>query len=186
MEELPLVVDSLVDGNFTMDERLMIMAEITLDGKPKKLVAMNEFGIFNSNRARMLSISIDIGGNQVESYYADGLLISSPTGSTAYSLSAGGSLMHPSMDGMLITPICAHSLNKRPIVIPSDFTVTVKHQMEEDSAVIVSDGQETYELKSADEVKIGKSEHNVKFIRIKEDNFFNILKEKLNAWGKFE
>ena len=113
---------------------------------------------------------------------ADGIIFSTPTGSTAYSLAAGGSIVHPSLEVVMLTPICAHSLNNRPLILPLESKLTVRIPEHEGEVVAVVDGQESLLLRASDEVRVTKSENNVAFACSPSKSYFEVLRNKLN-WG---
>jgi NAD+ kinase len=119
-----------------------------------------------------------VGEELWTTYKADGVIISSPTGSTAYSLSAGGPIVYPDLDVTILTPICPHTLGARPIVLPSYKTVQVRIVNQAESMLTI-DGQNGFPLEKEDEIIIAKAEHNVKMIRIKEKRFFSVLRQKI-------
>ena len=171
-------VKKLKKGEYRIDTRMMI--EISILGKKEKIVSFNDVVITRPAVSKMIYIDVFIDDALMNSYYGDGLIISTPTGSTAYNLSAGGPVVYPFSNDFIFTPICPHSLTQRPLVLPAmcEFRITTKSK----SALIVIDGQDMYEFTPKDIVTIKKAEVGAKLIHRKERNYFNVLREKLN-WG---
>jgi NAD+ kinase len=130
----------------------------------------------------MVNIEAFVDGKKFNSYYGDGLVVSTPTGSTAYNLSSGGPVVYPLTDAFIVTPISAHSLTQRPLVLPADFEIELKTP-DENGAMVLIDGQDIYELKKDESVKIKIANQKSKLIRAKERDYFSVLNQKLN-WGK--
>jgi len=168
-------LDKFLKGEYRIDERMVI----EIDYKDKKLYAFNDVVISKDVISSMINIQIDTNESFLNTYRGDGLIISTPTGSTAYNLSAGGPVVYPLTESFIITPICPHSLTQRPLVLPSNFILeaTVKENM----AKLILDGQEIYDLK--DKVIIKKANKPAKLIHRIERNYFDVLREKLH-WGE--
>lgn len=177
-EELDIFLKDFLDNQYEIDERMVITASIN----NKSTVAFNDIVIKGKSVTHMVTIDAFIGNKKFNSYYGDGLVISTPTGSTAYNLSSGGPVVYPLTDAFIVTPISAHSLTQRPIVLPSDFEITLTTN-DMDGAIILIDGQDTYELESGDIVKVTIAPIKSKLIRAKERDYFAVLNQKLN-WGK--
>ncbi|MGH9792019.1 MAG: NAD(+)/NADH kinase, partial [Candidatus Acidiferrales bacterium] len=133
--------------------------------------------------ARIIDMELSIDGRYVCSYRADGLIIATPTGSTAYSLSAGGPIVYPLLDSFVITPICPHSLTNRPLVIPDSMELELGFQAGDNSACLTVDGQVGVELQAGDHVKIRKAATRLKLVRPLRKTYFEILRSKLK-WGE--
>lgn len=176
--DLEVAIKALVDGNYTVEERGMLCVEF-LD---KKFLSLNEAMVGRSTH-KIVNTELYINDKFFHSYHADGLIVSTPTGSTAYSLSAGGPVLSPSLDAMVVTTVCPHSLYNRPIVIPSTSSVLMRVAKGSPKSVLMVDGEYKTEMKEGDKVKIYSSELKARFIRIKEYNFFARLEEKLNTWS---
>ncbi len=168
-------------GDYVFDERMMMQAKI--NGSGKSFIALNDFVITKENRTRMAQMDLYVNGNLAELYNGDGLIIASPTGSTAYALAAGGPIIAPNVNCFLITPLCSHSLYARSIVTRYSDTIMVKPHAGETDITICADGQETEYLSDEDEVVIQKSVLKARFLRINNDRFFPQLKDKLAQWS---
>jgi NAD+ kinase len=162
-------------GEYRIDERMVI--EILYN--EKKLYAFNDVVISKDVISSMINIQIDTNESFLNTYRGDGLIISTPTGSTAYNLSAGGPVVYPLTESFIITPICPHSLTQRPLVLPSNFEL--KAQVKENFAKLILDGQEIFDLN--DKITIKKAQKPAKLIHRLERNYFDVLREKLH-WGE--
>ncbi len=143
--------------------------------------ALNEI-VLKSATSRPIYIGVYVDGKFVDSYHSDGAIVSSPTGSTAYSLSAGGPVLAPDVDALVIIPICAHSLHSRPLVVNSRSKIELRLAKGE-KALVCADGENVAEIEGEKSVFIEKSARNVKFLATKDNNFFKKLLQKMNGWG---
>lgn len=166
------------NDNYTIDERMMITATIA----SKEYVCFNDIVIRGKSIEHMVNINAFIDDIKFNSYYGDGIVISTPTGSTAYNLSAGGPVVYPLTDAFIITPICTHSLTQRPLVLPANFELTI-NTANSDGAIAIIDGQDSYEIQSNENIKIKIASNKARLIRTKNRNYFQVLNEKLH-WGK--
>jgi NAD+ kinase len=175
-------IDKILSGDFYIESRLMIKCYV--DDESKFYTALNDVVIKGSEISRTSKLFLYINGKHVCDYLADGLIISTPTGSTAYTLSAGGPVVVPELEAFVIVPICPHSLTTRPIVIPADTTIEVKIDMPIESICVTNDGQETLEIGLNKNIFVKKSEYKASLIHFEtEDNgFYSILRKKLH-WG---
>ncbi len=181
LDEFEVVLDYLKAGNFTVQDRMMLELKVSRKGKVQTGAALNDIVITHRNLARMIEMGITINGQPVTQYKADGLIVSTPTGSTAYALSAGGPILYPTLDSVLICPICPHALTNRPLVIPADATINVDvHTQNEVIATL--DGQVLIEIDQNDDISIYKSEKLSKFIKLPGRTHFDTLRNKL-GWG---
>lgn len=171
-DEIDFVLDKLKEKDYTIENRIML--------KSGTKTALNDIVIKGLNCARTATLDLYINGKKLCSYVADGLIISTPTGSTAYSLSAGGPIVSPDVDCFLIIPICPHTLNTRPIIVPSGEKILIKAHEENQKLNVSFDGQDDITVK--EEIKIEKCENNAKLLILnrKKDKFYDILKEKFN------
>jgi NAD+ kinase len=144
---------------------------------------VNDAVIAKTAIARLLDLEVRVNGSFLAVFKADGLIISTPTGSTAYSLAAGGPIVFPTMEAIVITPICAHSLNQRPLVIPDHFVITVRASASVENVSLTLDGQVGRALHKGEYVEIGRSEQHLKMIKSPFKNYFDILKSKLR-WAE--
>ncbi|MGE3958775.1 MAG: NAD(+)/NADH kinase [Vicinamibacterales bacterium] len=185
LPELYRSLEYAIDGRAHVEERMMLRAA-TQHG-PEVLtssVALNDAVITKTARSRMIDLSIYVGDEFVTRVRADGLIIATPTGSTAYNLSAGGPIVQPDVDAMLITPIAPHTLTNRPLVIPGTSTVRVQPTMEgRDEIVFTLDGQITFPVQSGDVVTVSRAPRPLRLIRPTTRSYFEVLRTKLK-WGE--
>lgn len=176
--ELEEGVEKIINGEFVMDERLMIKSS----SDSKSNTALNDIVIKSGEVSRTAQLFLYINGRHVCDYLADGLIISTPTGSTAYTLSAGGPVVVPELEAFVIVPICPHSLTTRPILVPANEHIEVRANSE--LILVTSDGQETLKVVNKETICVIKNDYKAKLIRLKKDNngFYSILREKLH-WG---
>ncbi len=170
--EIDFVIDKLKNSDFIIENRLML--------KAKDKIALNDIVIKGINCARTATLDLYINDKKLCSYVADGLIISTPTGSTAYSLSAGGPIVSPLIDCFLIIPICPHTLNMRPVIVPSGEKITVKMHDNDEKLYVSCDGQVDFTIEN--EITIEKNENYAKLLILNQqkDRFYDILKEKLH------
>lgn len=173
----------LVEGRYHIEQRMTIAAQVTTEGDVEKYVALNDF-VFNRARPlRMLSIRVCVDEDYLNTYSADGLIISSPTGSTAYSLSVQGPIVVPHLDAMVINPISPHSLTARPVVVPASSLITVEMESGENDLLMTVDGQIEVKLTTRSQVEITRGEYPISLVVWRERTFFDVLRRKMQ-WGK--
>ncbi|MBQ8332026.1 MAG: NAD(+)/NADH kinase [Clostridia bacterium] len=180
MDELALL-DRVFDGAYRMDERIMLRAEVRSSSGQSKFsaYALNEAAITNGSAARIVDLELADGNELVYTYRADGLVIATPTGSTAYSLSAGGPIVDPKLSCLCVTPICPHSLLARPLVFPDTAELRVKNICAREKVLhLTVDGRSTFDLYFGDTVVVTRSERTVKLLRIKEESFYSKIRMK--------
>ena len=187
LDEISSFIDKIIKQKYRLDHRMVLEVNLKKNGSIKKIVAFNDVVIMRPSVEGMVDIEAyasskiaSMKKKHINSYYGDGLIISTPTGSTAYNLSAGGPIVFPFTEALILTPICPHSLTQKPIVLPADFEVYFKT---EDEAMIVVDGQDKYNFKDFDEVGITIAKKRIKMIHRVERNYFDVIKQKLD-WGK--
>lgn len=186
LPELYGALESVIDGTAGFDERQMLQAEVARDGEPTDArLALNDVVITRSALSNIIEFSVSVGTHFVTSVRADGLIIASPTGSTAHNMAAGGPIVHPAVDAILLTPIAPHTLTNRPIVIPSTTPIHVTPHLEHDTrSVFVSfDGQSGFELVNGDVVTVMRAKHPLRVVRSDARDYFAVLREKLK-WGQ--
>lgn len=177
-------IDKIVEGRFTIEERLMIESYTSIY-ESKTKIALNDVVIKGGDVSRTMQLFLYINDKHVCDYIADGLIISTPTGSTAYTLSAGGPVVVPELEAFVIVPICPHTLTTRPIVIPAHEKITVKINSEVESVYVTSDGQENVKTSGNDVISIQKYNHKALLVYIEDEEdsgFYSILRKKLH-WG---
>jgi NAD+ kinase len=168
----------------TLDERTMLHSELWRGGdKLCQHEALNDIVVSKGAIARMGQFSVEVDGKLAASYRADGVIVSTPTGSTAYSLAANGPILEPSVDAHIITPVCPHLLTMRPLVVRGDAKLKITVVSSGDSDFLTVDGQEAIPIHGGDALFCWRSEHKVKLVRMSPSNFFEVLKTKLK-WGE--
>jgi NAD+ kinase len=185
LPELYPSLEAALAGTVRVEERMMLRAT-TIRGsetRPDHL-ALNDVVITKAARARMTDLSVFVGDEFVTHVKADGLIVATPTGSTAYNLAAGGPIVQPVLDAIVLTPIAPHMLTNRPIVIPSSSVVRVRPMMtERDEIYVTFDGQAGYQLEAGDEVQIRCAERRVRLLRFSPRSYFDVLRQKLK-WNE--
>lgn len=178
-------IDDILKGNFKVSIRRMISAElIRKKTSIEKLIALNDMVISKGSLSRILKLSLSIDDEPVATYLCDGLIVASSTGSTAHSLSAGGPIITPEVDALVLTPICPHTLSNRPLVLASNKEVKIKVAgREAKNIALTSDGQVALKLKIGDVISISRAANNLKLITSNKRGYFRILREKLK-WGR--
>jgi len=179
IDDVDYLIDRLVDGNYRIDNRMMIEGYIKGEHDIEDFYAFNDVVITRPTISHMLKLDASINGNWFNTYRGDGLVISTPTGSTAYNLSLGGPIMYPLSKVFIMTPIAPHSLTQRPLVVPSDFTIELTSP---DEVVIIVDGQDNYRLKANEKLIIKGASMSAKLLHRNGHNYFSVLREKL-SWG---
>lgn len=165
---------------FYIDKRMMIEAKVFREEKfAKNFLALNDVVVTKGPFARLIRLKTSVNDAYVDTFNADGLIIATPTGSTAYSLSAGGPLVNPNVEVLLLTPICPHTLQNRSMIISPNDSITVQVVAEHQEIMLTADGQLGYRLQPYDKVVVKKSQYYTKLVRIKSRSFYDILRKKL-------
>ncbi len=184
LEETFQTLESVLAGNASSQNRMMIdVAVLREGGCLAQYHALNDAVLTKGALARIIDIDVKIDNNFVATYKADGLIVSTPTGSTAYALSAGGPIVYPTLDAMLVTPIASHTLTFRALVVPDKVTVEMSLNATQESVYLTVDGQVGLALKGDDRIQVRKSAVALELIESSNKNFFDILRRKLK-WGE--
>jgi len=183
-EGLPDATERLIRGDFETEERMMIAAHVERRGEvAAAFFALNDMVVTKRGYARLMRLRTLVNNEHLATYLADGLIVATPTGSTAYSLSAGGPILHPRVFALAITPICPHTLNARPVVVDAGDVVTVEVEEDVEEAQLTVDGQIGYPLHGSDRIIANKSEARTRLVRMKQPSFYSLLREKF-TWGE--
>jgi NAD+ kinase len=183
LDEMLPAVEAALAGQMAVDERMMLTARLSRRGQSLgEWSALNDVVIMKSAMSRIVNLSVSVEGRYATAYRADGLIVSTPTGSTAYGLSAGGPIVFPAMDAMVLTPIASHTLTNRPIVLPGSHRVEVTLATDQEVMVTV-DGQVGMPLGQGDVVAVAKAASRIHLLHFREKDFFNVLRTKLK-WGE--
>ncbi|MEZ5346625.1 MAG: NAD(+)/NADH kinase [Pyrinomonadaceae bacterium] len=184
IEEIYDALELILEGDFKVDGRVMLDVE---QWRGEEMLAsgrvLNDVVINKAALARIIEIEVELNNLHVNSFRADGLIVSTPTGSTAYNLSAGGPIVYPSMNAVVLTPICPFSLTNRPIVVPDNAEISLKLLNKNEGVVLTLDGQIGYEMEAKDVVKIRKSKTSFNLVQPANRNYFDVLRNKLK-WGR--
>ncbi len=184
LEELFRVLEQVIRGDFVTDERTVFSTSVIRRGERlAEFIVLNDAVINKGALARIIDIETSINGEYLTTFKSDGLIISTPTGSTAYNLSAGGPIVHPSLPCMIITPICPHTLTNRPIMIPDDVVVRAILQSRQEEVLLTLDGQQGFALEFGDVVEVKKAEEKILLVKSPYRHYFELLREKLK-WGE--
>ena len=186
-EELETALDRLAAGDYFLDRRFTLKASV-LDERGAELDvhhALNDFVVHKAAvAARVTRLDLAVEGGlrreEVGSFSGDGVILASPTGSTAYSLSAGGPIVHPTMECLVVTPICPHTLAVRPLVIPASHRITVRALDPDQDLILTVDGQDARELAPGDSVLVGRGDKEIQLVRFHGQTFFSTMRRKLN------
>ncbi len=184
LDELQEAVDRLVAGRHAVEERMMLAAEVVRDGAvAERYLALNDMVVTKSGYARLMPLRVCVNGEHLATYLADGLIVSTPTGSTAYNLSAGGPILSPGVRALVITPICPHTLTARPVVVDADDVATVEVTTGVEGVLLTVDGQVGCPLQGGDAVRVRRAEERARLVRLKPPSFYELLRQKF-AWGE--
>ncbi|WP_331775759.1 NAD(+) kinase [Sulfurospirillum sp. 1612] len=178
-DEIEEFIDNMFLGNYRIDERMLLEISLEHNSKTKNIVAFNDVIFARDNASSMSTIAASVNDYLINVYRGDGLIVSTPTGSTAYNISAGGPVVYPLTEALILTPICPHSLTQRPLVLPVNFEVEFQS---DDDILIVIDGQDRYKMRDFEKVTIKIAQKSAKLIHTLERNYFNTLRDKL-SWG---
>ncbi len=183
LDRLYPALEQVLAGSFSIEQRLMLRARIHRHGEHvAHATVLNDVVVSKGTLARLIELQISIEGQFVTALRADGVIFSTPTGSTAYSLSAGGPIMNPSVLALLMTPICPHTLSHRPLAIPSTASIEIVLTSRDEGAMATFDGQVGVALTQGDTVAIGASEHRTHLVRLPDSTYYDVLRKKLK-WG---
>ena len=183
-DELFDVIDEILSGNCSIEERIMLTARVNRNGKTAAdFTVLNDVVINKGALARIIELETYISSNYVTTFKADGLIIATPTGSTAYSLAAGGPILYPTLNSIVLTPICSHTLTNRTIVLPDNVTVLVTLRSAREDVYLTMDGQIGFSLQKDDTVEIMKAAYTTKLLIPRQRDYFHVLRTKLK-WGE--
>ena len=175
-------LDQVAEGKFSVEKRSMVKASILKNGSSLTQYGLNDFVVSNGESHRMLIAEVYVDDNRVSEYRADGLIIATPTGSTAYSLSSGGPIISPDVDSFVITPISAHTLNSRPLVVSAKSTIKINFSSYNQNITFITDGQLHEPLSTDDTVLITNSDFEIGLIDFSDNDYFQTLRTKM-GWG---
>ena len=180
--DIDAVLDQLITNNYTIEQRRMLEVSCQQDGKIASPYALNEIAVLKSGLSSMIAVDVTLNGEFLHNYKADGLLVATPTGSTAYNLSVGGPLLDPHVNAIILTPVATHSLNIRPLVVLDDSKIDIKISSRNGNFMLSVDGRSQV-LNHDVQLHVERSQRTIKLVRIQGQNFMQSLKDKL-YWGK--
>ncbi len=182
-EELLPAMELILNGEFTTSRRLMLEASVLRQGHQElRFSALNDVVINKAALARIVELETEVNGRVLTTFRADGLIVATPTGSTAYNLSAGGPICHPDLDCIALAPICSFALSNRPLLIRPDMTLTIKLGPRTGETTLTMDGQVGFSLQPSDQITVARAQCGVEMIRSPFKDYFEILRTKLR-WG---
>jgi NAD+ kinase len=183
-KEVSQTLEKIFAGEYTISQRMLLTCELIRSNQIiKKTSGLNDAVISRSSLSRLVSIKLYINGKEVTTYSSDGLIISTPSGSTAHSLSAGGPVVTPDMDAFIITPICPHTLSNRPLVISGDSKIEMEQVSESKGVGLTIDGQIYTDIMVNDKIRVEKAKEKLHLIDTQTRTFYDVLREKLNWRG---
>jgi NAD+ kinase len=184
LDELYPALESCLSGDYRVSERMMLRVAVERDGREiQSHQVLNDMVINKGALARIVDLETTVNGSWLTTFKSDGLIISTPTGSTGYSLAAGGPIIHPALECLVITPICPHTLTNRPIVVDAAASITVTLKSDKEDVFLTLDGQVGMELKAGDIIRVRCAEHRTRLVMSRSKDYFEILRTKLK-WGE--
>lgn len=183
-EEITDALQALLAGKCLSHKRLLLQATIHTPEHAQTFTAFND-AVLHSSNMRAFFVNADFNGTEIPSYFGDGVIVATPTGSTAYSLAAGGPIVEPNVEVMVVTPICPHSLHERPMVLPANGVLRLRPSFKnkEDGAILSLDGQLNLSLPAPATLELSRAPHAVELLTLPQRGFFNVLHKKL-SWGQ--
>lgn len=173
-QQLPAALARTLSGDFRLEDRLMVKAS----SRGGTVVGLNDAVITRGCRGHLIKLAIEVNGIPLTDYRADGLIVATPTGSTAYSLSAGGPILHPGVAALVLTPVCAHALHARPLVVGAEDGIAARILAPTDEVVLVADGHESLVVAGGETVEFGRAEAVTRLVSFREPGFYDILRER--------
>jgi NAD+ kinase len=185
LPELYPSLETILAGNARVEERMMLASAMRRSRETStSFVALNDVVVTKTSRARLVDLSVTVGDEFVTRVRADGLIVATPTGSTAYNLAAGGPIVQPNVDALIVTPIAPHTLTNRPLIVPGASTIRVQAHMEgRDEVFVTFDGQSGCQLAEGDEISVRRADRPLRLIRPSTRSYFEVLRQKLK-WGE--
>jgi NAD+ kinase len=185
LPELYPSLEAVLAGRARVEQRMMLQSTALRGGHPmREYITLNDVVVTKAARSRMIDLSVSVGDQFVTRVKADGLIVATPTGSTAYNLASGGPIVQPTVDALVLTPIAPHTLTNRPIVIPSSSLVRIQPIIEpRDEVFVTFDGQAGFQLQADDEIHVQRARQSLRLIRSSTRSYFEVLREKLK-WGE--
>jgi NAD+ kinase len=183
---MPAALKRIWNGAFTFESRVLLQANGRANGRIVDQSALNDIVISRGIASRLIELDVCVDGSLLTRYRCDGLIISSPTGSTAYSLAAGGAVVFPTAEVMALTPICPHTLSNRSLIVPLSATIRIKPINPATPTILSADGQVISELSPGDTVTVRRSRHTLRLVQLADSSFFEALRRKLHWRGAYD
>lgn len=177
-------LEQVLAGKYHLDARLVLAVDLQTDGKLQTYYAINDLVIDRGASPRLLKASVEVSGRPVNDYVADGLIVATPTGSTAYSLSAGGPIVVPTLEALIITPICPHSLSARSLVVPGTEKVVIRFDQGQERLSLTLDGQVKFDIDSTAVVTTRQARWTIKLVRLEDSDYYHVLRTKMGWSGE--
>ncbi len=177
-------LEQVLDGQYHLEERMVLAVDLQHDGKVESYYAINDVVVDRGGSPRLLHARAEVTGCHLNDYVADGLIVATPTGSTAYSLAAGGPIVVPNLEVLTITPICPHSLSARSIVVPGTEKIVMRFERSEDNIALTLDGQVRIEIDNQAIVTIRRAEWDIHMVRLPDSDYFQLLRTKMGWSGE--
>lgn len=182
-QDLTAALECLKDESFVVSERVVAESVVFHSNQVDRYCALNDFVIRNGESSRIINLDVAIGGKAVTSYVCDGLIVSTPTGSTGHSLSAGGPILSPDSEAFVISPICPHTLSSRPLVVPDSSEIKICVNGDSYEARLSVDGQVGLSLTTGDSMIVNRCKQNVRFLHLPDYDYYEVLRQKLRWRG---
>ena len=177
-------LEQVLDGNHYLEERMVLAVDLQHGSKLETYYAVNDLVVDRGSSPRLLHAKVEVSGRKLNDYVADGLIVATPTGSTAYSLAAGGPIVVPSLEVLTITPICPHSLSARPIVVPSTDKIVIRFKESQEGIALTLDGQVKFEIDNQAVVTTRRATWNINMVRLPSSDYYQVLRTKMGWSGE--
>lgn len=184
-DDLPAALNKVWLGEFKFERRVLLEARVKMRGKVKMALALNDIVVSRGELARLIDLEVAVSSDPLTRYRCDGLIVSSPTGSTAYSLAAGGAVVLPTAEVFALTPICPHTLSNRSLIVPLNATISIKPVRQKADTILSADGEVITELNPGEVVTVKRSRHSVRLMHLADSSFFAALRRKLQWRGAY-
>ena len=177
-------LEEVLAGKYNLEDRMVLAVDLQHKGKLETYYAVNDVVVDRGSSPRLLMAQVEISGRRLNDYVADGLIVATPTGSTAYSLSAGGPIVVPALEALTVTPICPHSLSARSIVVPSSDTLVIRFEEEQEGIRLMLDGQVNFKIDSQAVVTARRANWNVQMVKLLDSDYYQVLRTKMGWSGE--
>ncbi len=177
-------IQQVLDDKYELEDRMILAVDLQHEGNLRTYYVVNDLVVNRGSSPRLLATQVEISGRHLNDYFSDGLIVATPTGSTAYSLAAGGPIVVPTLEALTVTPICPHSLSARPIVVPSSDKIVIRFEPEQEGIGITLDGQIKFEVDSAAVVTARKAGWSVQMVKLPDSDYYRVLRTKMGWSGE--